>query len=450
MKQTRTKTIDERRQELLTGKVEPLVLKMAVPTIISMLVTSFYNLVDTYFIGQLDSNAATGAVGLVFAFMAIVQAFGFFFGHGSGNYMSRQLGAGNYQKAAEMAVTGFFLAVLVGLVLALGGFLLQEPLARLLGATDTMLADTLAYLRVILVSVPFFMAAYALNNQLRLQGNARFGMRGLLCGAILNMALDPLLIFGCDLGVSGAALATVISQAVSVCVLLVGTQRFGVRIAWRNFTPSGTYLAEIFNGGVPSLGRQLLASVALLLLNNFAGAYGDEAIAAFTVAGRITWMISSAVVGFGHGFQPVCGFNFGAGQTARVRRALRFSIGVSTGFLLVMAVLLFVFAPELIALFRNDEAVVRIGTDILRYQSLALPLTGYVVMVNMFLQNTRKVLPATVLAASRQGIMFIPALVVLNAVLGLLGLQLSQAVADVLTFILALCIGIPAIRRLKE
>lgn len=313
--------IEKKREQMLTQPVEKLVCKMAVPTIISMMVTSFYNLADTFFVGRLNSNSATGAVGLVFALMAVIQAFGFFFGHGSGNYISRAIGQGHYEKASKMAATGFFSSVFVGILMMVLGLCFQVPLARLLGATDSMMTDTIAYMRYILVGTPYMIAAFVLNNQLRLQGNSLFSMIGLVSGAVVNIALDPVLIFTFGMGVAGAALATIVSQLISFIVLLIGCQRSSnVTIRWRNFTPKKDYYVEIFGGGLPSLGRQGLASISTLLLNHFAGFYGDAAIAAFSVVTKITNIAGSVILGFGQGFQPVCGFNYGAQRYGRVKK----------------------------------------------------------------------------------------------------------------------------------
>ncbi len=444
--------MDKKREQLLNAPVEKLVCKMAIPTIISMLVTALYNLADTFFVGRLNSNSATGAVGVVFALMAIVQACGFFFGHGSGNYISTKIGEGEYEEAEKMAATGFFSSIFAGMVLALVGLIFQKPLARLLGATDTMMDDTLSYMRYILISTPYMMASLVLNNQLRLQGNSLFSMIGLVSGALFNIALDPLLIFTFDMGVAGAALATIISQFISFVVLFIGCQRSSsISIRWKNFTLEKRYYAEIWKGGIPSLGRQGLASVATLVLNNFAGAYGDgdEVIAAFSVVTRITNIAFSVIIGFGQGFQPVCGFNYGAKKYDRVERAVWFSVKVSSAFLLVAAIFTYAFAPELVRLFRDDEEVIAIGVKAIRYQCFSLPTLGFIVAMNMLLQNIRKTVPASILAMARQGLVFIPTLLILSGLWGLVGLQAAQAVADFLTFIVAIPLSFPTLKELR-
>ena len=290
---------------LTTAPVPRLITSLAVPTIISMLVTSFYNMADTYFVGKINTQS-TAAVGIVFSVMSIIQAVGFFFGHGSGNYISRKLGAQETESAEKMASTGFFFALFVGAVLAVLGLLFLTPLSLALGSTHTILPYTERYLEIILLGTPFMTASLVLNNQIRFQGNAAYAMVGIVSGAVINVVLDPILIFVCDMGISGAALATVISQICSFILLLCMGRRGGnIRIRYRNFTPTLAFIKEIIGGGTPSLTRQGLASVATILLNVAAGAYGDAAIAGMSIVTRISMFINAFLIGFGQGFQPV-------------------------------------------------------------------------------------------------------------------------------------------------
>ena len=319
-------------QELTGRPVGHLVCKMAVPTIISMMVTACYNMVDTYFVGQLHSNSATGAVGVVFSLMAVIQAVGFFFGHGSGNYISRQLGRHETADAEKMAATGVTLAFLAGCVILVLGQIFLTPLARLLGSTDTILPYARSYLRIILLGAPYMTASFVLNNQLRFQGSAAYGMVGIAAGAVLNVGLDPLLIFGLNMGVAGAALATILSQLASFCMLLLGCARGGnLRIRLKNVCFRRDLFLEIGKGGLPSLCRQGLASIATICLNRSAGLYGDAAIAAMSVVSRAMMLAQSALIGFGQGFQPVCGFNYGAGLYHRVKEGFQVVHGVPDG-----------------------------------------------------------------------------------------------------------------------
>ena len=442
---------EQKFQEMTTAPVGRLICRLAFPCIISMLITSFYNMADTFFVGMLKSNAATGAVGVVFSMMAIIQATGFFFGHGSGNFISRELGKHNHESASNMAATGFFSALAMGLLICVLGQFFLEPLAYLLGSTDTILPYAKAYLRVILLGAPWMTASLVLNNQLRFQGSAFYGMIGIASGAVLNIGLDPLLIFVFDIGVAGAAWATIISQFVSFCLLLAGCSRGGnlhihisrVQLKW-------AYYAMIAKGGLPSLARQGLASVATICLNQAARPYGDAAIAAMSVVQRIAMFGASTMIGFGQGFQPFCGFNYGAKLYDRVKKAFWFCFKSSTVFLLAVSALGFVFAPQLVALFRDDPEVIAIGAAALRFQCLTFAAHGWVVMSNMMLQTIGRTVPATFLAMARQGIFFIPLVWILSSVLGLLGIQMTQMISDLLTLACSIPIQLHTLRTLER
>ncbi len=432
-----------------------LVCQMAVPTIISMLVTSFYNMADTFFVGKINTQA-TAAVGVVFAVMALIQACGFFFGHGSGNYISRKLGAGEYEHANKMAANGFFCAFITGMIAGTLGLLFLDPLARLLGSTPTILPYTKDYLRIILIGTPFMMSSLVLNNQLRFQGSASFAMVGIVTGAVLNIALDPLLIFVCEMGVAGAALATIISQIVSFVLLLLMSRRGGnIRVSFRNFCPSWYYLREIVNGGLPSLFRQGLGSVAQICMNHSAGIYGgmysDAAIAGMSIVNRITMFANSALIGFGQGFQPVCGMNYGGKKYDRVREAFFFCVKYALVFLAAVSVAGFVFAEPIVTIFRKEDLdVIRIGTLALRFQCVVFPLNAWIVMSNMMLQSTGKAVRASLLASARQGLFLIPFILILPAILGLLGVQMSQMCSDICSFLLALPLGFSLLNEMKQ
>lgn len=425
--------------KMTTTPVERLVCGLAVPSILSMLVTAFYNMADTFFVGRI-STEATGAVGVVFSYMTLIQAIAFFFGHGSGNFISRALGAKKYHDASVMAATGFFSAIIIGTIIGVLGFVFMEPMLNFMGATKTILPDAKKYIQYILIATPFIMGAFVLNNIMRLQGNAKMGVIGITSGAVLNVILDPILIFGFDMGCAGAGLATGISQMVSFIILLIlSGQKDGIKILWKNFKFTWRRLWEIFVGGVPSLARQGLGSVATICLNKMAGDYGDPAIAAFSVVSRIVMIFSSALIGFGQGFQPVCGFNYGAGLYDRVKKAFWFCVKVSTVAMTIIAMGLFFGAEPLVCLFRKeDPEVVRIAVKALRMQCLSMPLMGYVVLSNMCLQNIRRTLSATITAMARQGLALIPVLFVLDYFFGLAGLQSAQPIADVISFVICI------------
>ena len=442
---------EDKRVRMTTAPVGQLVCSLALPTIASMLVTALYNTADTYFVGQLNNNSASGAVGVVFSLMAIIQAVGFFFGHGSGNYISRQLGQQKTDSAGEMAATGAVLAFLAGLLIAVLGLLFCSPLTMLLGATPTIRPYAESYLRIILIGAPYMTASFVLNNQLRFQGSAVYGMVGIVSGAVLNIALDPFFIFTLDMGVAGAALATILSQLVSFCLLLVGCSRKGnLPIRLRNVRFSRQLMAEIFRGGLPSLCRQGLASVATICLNKSAGVYGDAAITAMSVVGRTMHLAQSALIGFGQGFQPVCGFNYGAGLFRRVRRAFWFCVRWSTVFLLLVSIAGFSFAPQLIALFRDDPEVIAFGATALRLQCCTFFLCGFTMMSSMMTQTIGKVVPASILAVARQGIFFIPAVLILPHFLDMLGVQMAQSVSDVFAFLLTVPITVVILRQMRS
>ena len=400
----------QKKYQLMTETpVSRLIPRMALPCVVSMLVTAFYNMADTFFVGMLKSNAATGAVGVVFSLMAIIQAIGFFFGQGSGNFISREIGHKNYQEASEMASTGFFSALATGILICVLGLLFLEPLAYLLGSTDTILPYTKAYLSVILLGTPWMTSSLVLNNQLRFQGSAAYAMVGITSGAVLNIGLDPLLIFVLDLGIAGAAWATIISQFVSFCLLLIGCTKGGnLQIHLSHVKLKPYYYLWIFKGGLPSLARQGLASVATICLNQAARTYGDAAIAAMGVVQRIMMFGGSAMIGFGQGFQPVCGFNYGAGLYHRVKEGFWFSVKVTFVLLLAVSAAGFACAPQLVSIFRDDPEVIAIGTAALRFQCVTFCLQSWVVMGNMCQQTMGLTVPATLYGGGPAGAVLYP------------------------------------------
>lgn len=431
--------------------VPQLISRLAVPSIISMLVTGIYNTADTFFVGRI-STQATAAVGLVFSVMAIIQAMGFFCGHGSANYLARMLGAGRRQEADEMAATGFAAALIIGCLIAAGGLLALDEIVRLLGATPTTMADTRTYMRIILLGAPFMTCQFVINNQLRFQGAAVYAMIGLMCGAAMNLILDPLLIFGFGMGVAGAAAATVAGQAMSFIVLLIGsTKGENIHLHIRNVRLNRHYLLELINGGAPSLFRQGMAAVSTLLLNTFAGRLGgDAAIAGMSVVTRVLLLLSAALIGFGQGYQPVCSFNYGAGLRDRVREGYFFCIKYATVFLSAVAVLCFIFAPQIIGWFRDDPDVIAVGRVALRCQAVTLPLMASIVISNMMLQSIGKGVKATICASARNGLFFIPLILVLPEILGLTGVEITQACADALAFLVCLPLAWSELRHMKS
>lgn len=430
---------------------------MAGPTIVTMLVTAFYNMADTFFVGLLDNTSATGAVGVVFSFMAVIQAVGFTFGQGSGNMVSRLLGQEKVRQAEHLTAVAFFSAILIGFVISVAGLVFLEPLAWLLGSTHTILPYAKEYLAIILLGAPWMIGSLVLNNQLRFQGNAFYSMLGIGSGALLNVILDPVLIFGLDMGVSGAALATIISQFVGFVVLLFCTTRGdNLRIRIRLARPRWRDYLDIFRGGLPTLCRQSLASVSTISLNTTAGLFGgDPAIAAMTVATKVMHLSFCALLGFGQGFQPVCGFNYGAGLYDRVKKGFWFCVRIGTVLLLAASVVEWVFADTLIGLFSTDPQVIAIGARSLRLLCVSFPLIAWVTMSNMMMQTIGRVVPASFLSLARQGLFFIPLVLLLprlfpllfGANTGLLAVQLAQPTADFLTFLASVPLTVYVLRR---
>ncbi len=441
---------EEKRIYMIETPVKKLVCTLAGPTILSMLITSFYNMADTFFVGKINTQA-TAAVGVVFSIMAIIQAIGFFFGHGSGNYISRKLGAGEIEEAEKMSAIGFFSAFIAGIIIMAVCLFLVTPLAYLLGSTDTILPYTVSYLRIILIGAPAMTTSLVLNNQMRFQGSAFYAMIGIVSGAALNMILDPVLIFVCNLGITGAALATTVSQYISFILLIFMIRKGGnVRIKFSNFKPSLHYYKEIIRGGTPSLCRQGLASLATICLNHSAGIYGDAAIAGMSIVSRIAMFANSALIGFGQGFQPVCGFNYGAKKYDRVLEAFWFCVKYAFLFLVVVGVCGVAFAPQLVALFRKgDLDVIEVGAAALRFQAVVFPLNAWITMCNMMLQSIGKGLKASIVASARQGLCFLPLIFILPYFFGLTGVEMCQMVSDIMTLVISVPIGLSVIKEMK-
>ncbi|MCD8223857.1 MAG: MATE family efflux transporter [Clostridiales bacterium] len=424
---------------MLNDPVEQIIPRLAGPTIISMLITAIYNMADTFFVSQLGTSAS-GAVGIVFSAMAMIQAFSFMIGMGAGNNISRLLGKGEEEEAKKYASVAWFTGFGFGCVVSLVGLTLMEPIVMLLGSTDTIAPYAADYARYIFLAAPFMICSLVMNNLLRFQGLTVYSMVGITAGGILNMILDPILIFGVGLGTMGAGVATGFSQFVSFCILLFmcNTHKDVIRITPRNFRPSLKIYGSILYTGAPSLARQGIASVATVMLNSIAGTYSDAAVAAMSIVSRFTMFINSVIVGFGQGFQPVCAFNFGAKKYDRVRQSFWFCVKVMTVTLLILCGIAMLFSGNIIAVFRRDDAeVIAIGTFAMRAQLITMPLWGYYIMCNMFSQSIGYGFRSSIISCARQGLFLIPVLAILPHFFGLRGLQLSQPVSDVLAFILA-------------
>ena len=419
--------------------IPKLILGLAAPTILSMLITSIYNLADTFFVGQI-STSASGAVGIVSSLMAILQALGFMLGHGSGSIISRSLGSQNTDAATRFASTSFFTALVFGGIITAAGLLTLPDFMMLLGSTETILPHACAYARYILLAAPIMMSSLVMNNILRYEGKASFAMIGLVTGGLLNIALDPLFIFGLGMGTAGAGLATALSQTISFCILLSMFLRGKTVSQFRitAVTHSPAEFGTILMTGMPSFGRQGLNSIGGMLLNIAARGYGDAAVAGMSIVSRIFMFILSVVIGVGQGLQPVAAFNYGAHKFRRVRQAAIFTMGAAFCMLVVLVALCWVDSDALIRLFRDDPEVTAVALPAFHYQCLAILLQPVIVVANMTFQSVGKAGRATFLACCRQGVFFIPLILILPRTLGLMGVETCQPIADVFTFIVSL------------
>lgn len=430
---------DEQQYKLLTETPIPkLVVKLGIPTTISMLVTTVYNMADTYFVSKIGTSAS-GAVGVVFGLMAIIQAVGFLFGHGSGSIISRKLGAKDVEDATKVASTGFFMSVCCGIIICVFGLVFITPLMRLFGSTETILPFAKEYAKYILIACPFMCASFVLNNILRYEGKAAFAMIGLVTGGLINIFGDWLLMSKLKMGIAGAGIATAGSQFISFCILLAMffTGKTVSKLKPSRISLKKEYLANIIMTGFPSLVRQGLASASTMVLNGYAGDYGDAAIAAMTIVNRICFLVFAVGLGIGQGFQPVSAFNYGAKKYKRVRSAYLFTLAAGETMLGVLAVVGMIFSGSLVGLFRDDPEVIDIGTVALRAQLIALFFHPLCVCTNMLFQSIGKNASATFLSTLRNGLAFIPVIIVLTKLLGLTGIEISQTVADIITFMIS-------------
>lgn len=432
-------TDGQKQYEYLTKTpVSKLVIRLGIPTTVSMLVTNIYNMADTYFVGKIGTSAS-GAVGIVFGLMAIIQAVGFMFGHGGGSVISRKLGEKDTEQATCIASTSFFLCVISGILIEVFGLIFLTPLMRLLGSTDTILPYAKEYASCILIAAPFMCASFVLNNILRYEGKASFAMIGLVTGGIINIFGDWLLMAKLQMGIIGAGIATAVSQVISFTILLSiflsGKTISKIKISKVSLRFSD--ISSIVFTGLPSLVRQGLTSISTMVLNFCAGFYGDPAIAAMTIVNKICFFVFAIGLGIGQGFQPVAAFNYGAKKYKRVKKAFFFTFFVGELFLGALAIIGMIIARPLVSIFRDDPEVIRIGIVALRVQFSALFFQPICVCTNMLFQSIGKNASATFLATLRSGLAFIPTIIILTKLYGLLGVEISQTVGDIITFIIS-------------
>ncbi len=443
------KKYKDKYDKLANAPVKGLISSLAIPTILSMLVSAIYNMADSFFVGKINTQSVA-SVGIVFSIMTLLQAIGFFLGNGSGIMVSTLLGEKKKDDAQIYANVAFFTVIFVGIILAVIGLFFSNNIALLLGATKTTIEYASTYLKYILLGSPFILGSFVLNNQLRYQGSALYSMIGILTGSIINIALDPLFIFTFKLEVAGAALATVIGQIVSFFILYFGTfKNDNIRLSIKRFKPTAKVYLTIFKNGLPSLARQGIGTVANIAMNFACAPFGDAVIAGMSVYNRVMFLGMAVVIGYGQGYQPVCSFNFGAKNYKRVYDGYKFLAVVTTIIITVFSIIGFIFAPQLIAVFRDDTDVITIGAKALRYQSFAMLVTGFCTASNMLMQSLRISGKATILALARQGIFYIPAILILPRMFDITGIALAQPVADILSFVLTIFLVVPTVKKLK-
>lgn len=432
---------EERRRAILNDPILPLLVKTSIPTIIGMLVMVIYNLTDTFFVGILNNKSMTAAIGIVFSFMSFIQAIGFWFGYGSGNIMSKRIGQGNEYEAEKISSIGILFALGFGILIAFISWIFISPLARFIGgsASESLMRFTVDYMRVIVLSIPFALYSMTLYNQLRLCGNVKDGMRGLLSGMLVNMALDPILMFGLGYGFIGAGYATLIGQIIgSIALTSLSRKNGNIGVDLKKARINKERVYHILAGGMPNFLRQSITSIALILLNVSAARYGDGLLAALTISSRILALAYLIMIGWGQGFQPICAMNYGASQYDRVKTAFKLAVLGATAFLILSAFGLHIFAKELIMTMTKDSQVIAYTRKLLNLQCLTLPLLGYFALSSMLMQNIGQYFWSSIISISRQGIFYIPLLYILTGAFGQVGIYLLQPMADLMSFILAI------------
>lgn len=435
---------DRQYRKMTETPVARLILALGIPTTVSMLITNVYNMADSYFVSQV-SLAAGGATSIVFGIMAILQAFGFMFGHGSGSKISRLLGEKRVERASEYASTGFFSALVCGIVIMVFGLIFLEPLMLLLGSTKTILPHAVAYGTWIFLAAPAMTASCVLNNILRYEGKAALAMIGLTAGGVLNIILDPIFIFNLEMDISGAGLATALSQYISFGILLSVflLRKTQTRISLRYISREFKVLLDIIITGLPSLARQGLNSVSTMVLNGQAKAFGDAAIAAMGYVGRTSSLIFCVGLGIGQGFQPVSGFNYGAKKYSRVKKGTWFTLAFGGAFMGIISAVCFVLAPEIISLFRKEAAVIDIGSEALRIMCVFILFLPVSVVATMLFQSIGKSLPALILSCIQSGLVFIPLCIILPHFFGVRGIEMAQP----LSYFVAATVSLPVMWR---
>ena len=451
MEEKKTTKQELKKQAMLNGPVKKTIIRMAIPTIVSFLISSIYSLADTYFVSGIGTNA-TAAVSVNASLDQIIFMMGSMLAVGGNSYIARLLGAKDEKKANQVLSTSFFTAIFLGTAMMILGILFMHPLVRLLGATPTCEQYSIEYATYVLLVAPIMASSFVLNQCLRAEGSAMFSMFGMGFGGVLNCILDPIFINGMGLGVAGASMATAISKFISFCILLYPYLRRHtiLHISFKFIRYSKDIVGEVVSVGSSSLLRSGLAVVSAIILNNLAGLYSDALLAGIGVTNKIMMFPFSIILGFGSGFQPVTGYNWGAKQFDRVHETFRFSSQVAVIGSLAMGAFCAIFANQIISWFTEADAeMMWMGALCIRLQSFVLPVHAWVAVVNMFCAGIGFAGGAIILATARQGTCFIPFVFLLNALFGEYGILSIQAVADLLTIVLALLVLRRAMRRVK-
>ena len=452
MKQRKAQNQQERREMMLNEPLSRVIPKMAIPTIVAFLINSIYSLADTFFVSSLGTNA-TAAVSVNASLDQLIMMAGSMLAVGANSYIARLLGQGEDKKASQVLSTAFFLALGLGTLLLIFGNVFMIPMVRLLGATPTCEQYSIDYASYVLLAAPFMASSFVMNQCLRSEGSAVFSMIGMGIGGVLNCVLDPIFIFGLDMGVAGASLATAISKLVSFVVLIFPyiTRRSLLHLSVKNFHFSFDIISKIVSIGSSSMFRSGLAVVAGILLNDLAGNYSDSVLAGIGVTTKVMMFPFSIILGFGTGFQPVAGFNWGAKRYDRVQESYRFSSVVALIGSTVMALALALLADPIIVMFAGSDPEMReLGALCIRLQCIALPVHAWVAVVNMFCAGLGNAAGAFLLATARQGTCMIPILYVMDRCMGAYGVVSVQAVADALSLVLAVPIAIYMTRKVKN
>ena len=410
-----------------------LIVSLGIPTTISMLVTNIYNMADTYFVGTLGESQQA-ATGILFTLQAIIQAIAFMIGQGSGTLVSKSLADKDTKEAGKYVSTGFFTGIFIGIIMLISGLVFLTPLMKFLGSTDTILPYAKQYGCCVLITCPIVIGSFVLNNNLRYEGKAFYAMIGLVSGGIINILGDYLLVMVFKWGVLGAGIATAVSQVISFVILLYFfTKKAQSKIRLSSISKNVNTYLTIAKVGFPAMIRQGLASISGGLLNNLTAPYGDAAIAAMSVVNRFSSFVMCVGLGVGQGFQPVASFNYQARFYARVKKALLVTMGIGFCFILVLSLPGIIFAGDIVYLFQKSEKVIEIGTTALRFSCVGVLFLSLSVPVNMLYQSIRKPAMSSFLSLLRSGLMFIPVLIITTKFFGILGIQMSQPLADMLT-----------------